>query len=495
MAPIPPKTVNKKPLHEPVEMQTTTDDVTDPLGRYTLTQLLKKEKNTESGDISEIHTAVQNIETAVSSIQSTVNSLSDRMSSLELRVAALEQSASDAFTEVWEALLTVVNSKMAGSISDVGATYSYMRNMYDYAEQNSGTLYDATVFSPVLAQSGTLIQNTARAKQAQTAWLLAMCIAEICPKIQNDLYHVGYSIVGSADTQTVYGYQLNSDVNIARMVASVLFAMHRPDAATQEAAARAEIAAQDTGNALGTTRGSSIPTHSEETLAAVADGTKFMPSTPKNASSNPDFAFDESTWDYVIANYTYSNGQYSNARAQQAVSDSSATDMTAQKQMFQSIGITMTTAMENLVTPCYKWGSRIATPMKDGFDSVSQITYPGYASNPRTDAEFRMRPFEFHNVHLLDPNDSGASYLNTSSYPSGHTSFGWNIALIMIECNRRSLSDVKTIMTRYFQFGQSRVIGRYHWQADVYHGYVIGSCCIPRLHSYYEYITLLGNVG
>jgi hypothetical protein len=267
--------------------------------------------------------------------------------------------------------------------------------------------------------------------------------------------------------------------------------MFRPDNASLEAAARTEIASQDTGNVLGTTRGSSIPTHSEETIAACADGTRFMPSTPKNSSQNPDFAFDETTWNYIYTTYTYSGGAYSNPRAQQAVEDSSRTDVASQKAMYAAAGVTMTAAQEALITPCYKWGSRIATPMKDGFDSVSQTYLPGIGSNPRKDSEFRMRPFQYYDKHLLDPNDNGASYINTSSYPSGHTSFGWNIALMMIETHRASLTDVKRIIQRAFQFGQSRTIGRYHWGADVMHGYVIGSCCLPRLHSYNEYITLL----
>jgi acid phosphatase (class A) len=104
-----------------------------------------------------------------------------------------------------------------------------------------------------------------------------------------------------------------------------------------------------------------------------------------------------------------------------------------------------------------------------------------------------MRPFEFHGAHLLDPNDDGSGYVNTSSYPSGHAGFGWNIALMLIEAHRGSLSDVKKIITRAFQFGQSRTIGRYHWQADVIHGCVVSTCCLPRLHGYTQYLTLLSQ--
>jgi hypothetical protein len=62
-----------------------------------------------------------------------------------------------------------------------------------------------------------------------------------------------------------------------------------------------------------------------------------------------------------------------------------------------------------------------------------------------------------------------------------------------METHRNSVTDVKAIMKRAFEFGQSRVIGRYHWQADVIHGCVIGSACIPRLHAYNQYQSLLNN--
>lgn len=400
------------------------------------------------------------------------------------------------FRESWAEFRSMVNNKIVGTVDMEGDTHDYLLALYNFAEENYSDVLDATLYEMAVPQTGTLISDTERGKKAMISWYMAMALAEICPKIQNDLYDLGYSYIGSADSQKVYGYELDSDANIARVVASIMFAMFRPDAATLEAAARTELATADTGNALGTTRGSTIPTHSEETIAAVPDGTRFMPSTPTNTNSNPDFAFDETTWNYIYSNYYYSNGEYhnptgKNGRAQMAVQDSARTDVAAQKQMYAAVGVTMTTAQEALITPCYKWGSRIATPMKDGFDSVSQTYLSGVGTTPRTDSEFRMRPFQYHNVHLLDPNDDGASYINTSSYPSGHASFGWNIALMMIETHRSNITEVKLIIARAFQFGQSRTIGRYHWNADVLHGLVIGSCCLPRLHSYNEYINLL----
>lgn len=397
------------------------------------------------------------------------------------------------FTEIYGSIKSLLDYKMSGTLPASGSTHDYLLNMYNYATANANTFYDQEIFGLARVQTPPLRTDRERGERAQMAWLMAMCMVEICPNVQNDLYNIGFSIVGNADEQRVFGYNYFSDVNIARLVASVLYAMHRPDVSSLEAAARTEIAGQDGGGVLGTTRGSSIPTEYDDTTAAVAEGTSFMPTAPKNDPSNLDFAFDESTWDYVTSLYTYTNGAYSNSRAEQAVDDNYITTVALMKDMYEDVGVNMSQEQEDLITPCYMWGSRIVSPMKDGFDSVTQQWYPGSGDEPRTDVEFRMRPFEYHDVHLLDPNDDGSDYLNTSSYPSGHASFGWNIALIFIETHRNSLQDVKTIMARAFQFGQSRVIGRYHWQEDVLYGYVIGSCCIARLHAYNEYLTLLAD--
>ena len=399
------------------------------------------------------------------------------------------------FTEIFTQMRVTVNNRLSNAITATGAVHDYLLAMYRFADANMSIYYDSNVFALALPQSGTLISDADRAKKVQMAWLMAMCLGEICTAqaVASDIYDTAYSIVGSTNSQRVFGYQLASDANIARLVASVLWAIRRPVLASMLSSALSEVRAKDTGNVLGTVRGTTIPTDYTGQTTACPEGVKFMPSTPKNGSTNADFAFDESTWNYIFANYKYVNGAYNNQRAQQAVEDSTRTTVAAQRQMYIDAGVNVTSAQEALVTPCYMWGSRISAPMKDGYNSVTQSYYPGYTDSPRTDAEFRQRPFAFHSEHLLDPNDDGSTYVNSSSYPSGHAGFGWNIALILMETHRNSVTDVKAIMKRAFEFGQSRVIGRYHWQADVIHGCVIGSACIPRLHAYNEYQTLLNN--
>lgn len=426
-------------------------------------------------------------------------SLTSRMAKYQLRFDTVASDSpvppqpTDLFDDLFDAFAQVVDRNMAGSLPTDGYTRMYLRDMYDYAATNAAQFYDAELFALVLPQDLNLINDPDRAEKAQMAWLMAMCLVEICPSIQDLLFNVGYTAVGGSDTQKVFGYKMDSDANIARLVASVVYSMHRPAAASLEAYARQEIAAQDTGNVLGTTRGTTIPTGSSSVIPVVTDATKFMPPTPVNSNVNQDFYFDERTFFRCVAQYTYSGGAYSNARAQQAVEDSSRTTVAAQKQMYIDAGVTVSSAQEALITPAYKWGSYVTMPLKDGYDSITQTYYQGSGDTPRSDIEFRMRPFEFHGAHLLDPNDDGSGYVNTSSYPSGHAGFGWNIALMLIEAHRGSLSDVKKIITRAFQFGQSRTIGRYHWQADVIHGCVVSTCCLPRLHGYTQYLTLLSQ--
>ena len=118
---------------------------------------------------------------------------------------------------------------MSGTLPASGSTHDYLLNMYNYATANANTFYDQEIFALARVQTPPLRTDRERGERAQMAWLMAMCMVEICPNVQNDLYNIGFSIVGDADGQRVFGYNYFSDVNIARMVASVLYAMHRPD--------------------------------------------------------------------------------------------------------------------------------------------------------------------------------------------------------------------------------------------------------------------------
>ncbi len=99
----------------------------------------------------------------------------------------------------------------------------------------------------------------------------------------------------------------------------------------------------------------------------------------------------------------------------------------------------------------------------------------------------RVRPFVFFKEPSCTP-DKDDKMRQTGSYPSGHASFGWAVALILSEINPTRQTE---ILKRGYDFGQSRVICGVHWQSDVDNGRLIGAAIVAILHSKPEFIRAL----
>ncbi|MDE6235678.1 MAG: phosphatase PAP2 family protein [Muribaculaceae bacterium] len=91
----------------------------------------------------------------------------------------------------------------------------------------------------------------------------------------------------------------------------------------------------------------------------------------------------------------------------------------------------------------------------------------------------RVRPFSFYGEETCNP-EQQAELSTNGSYPSGHTSIGWAIALVLAEVNPDRQDE---IIERGYQMGDSRVICGYHWQSDIDAGRVTGSAVVARLHA------------
>ena len=74
----------------------------------------------------------------------------------------------------------------------------------------------------------------------------------------------------------------------------------------------------------------------------------------------------------------------------------------------------------------------------------------------------RKRPYVEFNEPTAVPGDEEHLRYN-SSYPSGHTTMGWGIALVLAEINPARQDE---IIKRGFEYGESRVIVGFHYQAE-----------------------------
>ena len=95
----------------------------------------------------------------------------------------------------------------------------------------------------------------------------------------------------------------------------------------------------------------------------------------------------------------------------------------------------------------------------------------------------RLRPYVYFNENTLIPGDEKEER-NTGSYPSGHTSRGWGMALVLSQLNPQRQD---TLMSFGYEWGQSRVIANYHWQSDVDAARLMTSATFARLQACEEY--------
>ena len=89
----------------------------------------------------------------------------------------------------------------------------------------------------------------------------------------------------------------------------------------------------------------------------------------------------------------------------------------------------------------------------------------------------RKRPFIQFNEPTPVPEDEKI-LKDDSSYPSGHTTRAWTIALALVEINPERQDE---ILKRGFEYGESRVIVGFHFQSDVDAARTISSVLINRL--------------
>jgi acid phosphatase (class A) len=91
----------------------------------------------------------------------------------------------------------------------------------------------------------------------------------------------------------------------------------------------------------------------------------------------------------------------------------------------------------------------------------------------------RTRPYaEFREPSMI-PEDE-AEQDSKNSYPSGHATKGWETALLLMEINPENQD---TILSRGYQFGESRIIAGFHYKTDIDAGRLCASAVVARLHA------------
>jgi len=110
---------------------------------------------------------------------------------------------------------------------------------------------------------------------------------------------------------------------------------------------------------------------------------------------------------------------------------------------------------------------------------IDLLRYDGGGAATKTAKEkyMRERPFSYYKTHSCTP-DIDLELKKNGSYPSGHASAGWVIALVLSVINPERQNE---ILKRGFEFGESRAICGAHWESDVEAGRIMGAALFARL--------------
>ncbi len=191
-------------------------------------------------------------------------------------------------------------------------------------------------------------------------------------------------------------------------------------------------------------------------------GADFLPTPPK-----PDEATFYNDW----MRYQWGKSMRDTERGKQAIKDADYTFPYFAKMYSEPFG--MTISKEN--TP------EISAFLERVFATASLCKDKAKANI------MRIRPYVQFNEPTPVPGDEETLRTN-SSYPSGHTTIGWTIALILAEINPEHQNE---ILKRGYEYGDSRVIVGFHFQSDVDNARIIASILVSRLHANDDFMKQL----
>ncbi|OCG28137.1 acid phosphatase [Gilliamella sp. wkB108] len=178
---------------------------------------------------------------------------------------------------------------------------------------------------------------------------------------------------------------------------------------------------------------------------------------PPPAYNSIDFLRDK-------AQYDWGKSLRNTERGHQAYLDADTSKDNITEQFSSSFGF----AISSDKTPeIYKL---IATMKEDAGDLATRSAKNYYN---------RVRPFSFFHESTCRPEDEKTLSTN-GSYPSGHTTMGYAIALVLAEINPQRQNE---ILKRGYEIGDSRVICGYHWQSDIDAARVMAGAVVAQLHT------------
>ena len=424
------------------------------------------------------------------------------------------------------------------------ATYNYMKLLYDEAVAqyrnrtstcNIPVLYNTSNFPVVYNYFGST-KDVNACFDTLIGWLFAMQFSELKPVQRTNLYKIGYELGGYTKNSKLYGYECLYDPNVNRLIASVIYAAMRGKQQPNIATMRSEVGGSTYSDTL------SYYSHDASRTDVGAgdfyiDLREFMPTAAgpyapgytnrSNVGGYP-FPNDTKSADYnlqmdlaihndIITKYNLNNQTYLQDTVQ-AIADKDldtrhlfGPSRTAGQYTFNSVfnSNVLGTDVNSSLYTYYDDVRRVGTNAR--MILQSGIYYgrlrPGCSwsreEQKHSTSDDRMNVLTNFTIEDNDGSptgyyDQGGNWVNPSvqsaaqyeelqknslyanSYPSGHSSGIWNLALVLIE---QYPAKADKIMVAANKYAVNRTVTRYHWTSDTIQGRVLGSAINPVMHA------------
>ena len=455
------------------------------------------------------------------------------------------------------------------SIPKGSTIYNYLKALYEevsaqvakYTNNGIPLIYLERNF-PVVTDYYGDNSNYAASFNTLVGWLFALQLSELKPKKRNHLFKVGYELGGYTYDSPVFGYRFETDPNVARLVASIIYvtmrAIKKPNISTMRA--EVEGTSYPYGLSYYLDMGLNHLKTPEEIQKNVinkggfyVDLREFMPSSAgpyaPGYTNRPPHVMTDSKDDYsntevdrlihehVVETFNLNNSdEVIKQMTVQAIADKEQStnhlygdNKTVKEFSFHPVfgvdtinkKIKTDGATANLTFNVQAISTyfRIILQSK----AVNPVQYgrlrPGcsWEQEKKKNSDTDDRRNVLTNI-VIEDNDGQktSSYgynedgiwvatpverneyeehqknnLGANSYPSGHSSGIWTVAMMLCEAMPYK-ADL--IMQAANQFAINRTISRYHWTSDTINGRVLGSIASAMCHATSDYDTLLNNV-
>ena len=295
--------------------------------------------------------------------------------------------------------------------------------------------------------------NSYPAYQSTIGWLCSLLLTEVCPSLQDIILKRG---VDFGPSTVISGYNWDSDAYAGYLLASaVLSRLH-----THKGFNTMVSYAQSDYKRLANSRGTRFDDTPYLDTDERPDPVIYLPAPPADNSAK---------YNYDYAKYQEGKSLRSTKVGQQAIADVEYSTDNFCHIYSQVLGVAISASK----TPAI-------------YELVSRVHPSGNAATQLAKAYYhRLRPY----VQLKEPTSYPADeehLKDTGSYPSGHASGSWLMALVFSEVAQ---TRQDALLARAYQFGQGRVITGYHWQTDVDYGRLVGSAVYARLHADKDFLS------